>query len=66
MKLNEMKIMKVDEIIIRPFPYTREDKGFYAYVHYNKWTKQITAEGKTEEEAYNKAIKYCRKNNIEV
>jgi hypothetical protein len=54
------------EIMIRPFPSTRKDKGFYAYVHYDKWTKQVTCEGKTEQEAYNKAVKYCNQNNIKL
>jgi hypothetical protein len=54
------------EIMIRPFPSTRKDKGFYAYIHYDKWTKQITCEGKTEQEAYNKAVKYCNQNNIKL
>ena len=51
--------------MIRPFPETRKDKGFYAYVHYDNWTKQVSCEGKTRQEAYDKAIKYCNKNNIE-
>ena len=54
------------EIMIRPFPSTRKDKGFYAYIHYDKWTKQVTCEGNTRQEAYDKAIKYCNKNNIEL
>ena len=52
------------EIMIRLFPSTRKDKGFYAYIHYDKWTKQITCEGRTKEEAYGKAIKYSLENLI--
>jgi len=54
------------EIMIRPFPSTRKDKGFYAYIHYDNWTKQVTCDGRTKEEAYNKAVKYCNQNNIEL
>lgn len=54
------------EIMIKPFPNTRKDKGYYAYVHYNNWTKQVTIEGKTKEEAYNKAVTYCNKHNIKL
>lgn len=54
------------EIMVRSFPSTRKDKGFYAYIHYDKWTKQVTCEGKTEQEAYNKAVKYCNQNNIKL
>ena len=52
------------EIMIRRFPDTRKDKGYYAYVHYDNWTKQVTIEGKTEEEAYKKAVDYCNKHGI--
>lgn len=52
--------------MIKPFPNTRKDKGYYAYVHYNNWTKQVTIEGKTKEEAYNKAVTYCNKHNIKL
>jgi len=53
------------EIMVRPFPSTRKDKGFYAYIHYDNWTKQVTIEGKTKQEAIDKAKKYCNKNGIE-
>lgn len=58
--------MEATEIMIRAFPSTMKDKGFYAYIHYDNWTKQVTCEGKTAQEAYDRAVEYCNQNNIKL